>query len=311
MRRSWRCLAAMIALSLLAVACGSDDTAEPGDGPTTTTTAGSTEPETTDAPETTTTAAPVTTLEPELEPEPLPEPLRILLTNDDGLMAEGIDRVAQLLMGLANVEVTIVAPADNQSGTSDSLSDEPPEATESTTASGLAAVAVSGTPGDSVLHGLRSVLDEPPHLIVSGANDLQNIGPFALISGTVGATRIGAREGIPGLAVSVGGADEPDFDGVLPFVADWVETHRDELLARETGGLGEVVSINSPTCGDTGVLKGLLEVPLADTFGDYNVIDIDCSLEIADPASDVEAFVSGWAAQTVIPADIVAGTAPA
>jgi 5'/3'-nucleotidase len=293
----------MIALSLLAAACGSDDTAEPADGTTTTTTAGFTEPETTDSPETATTAAPVTT--------PEPEPLRILLTNDDGLMAEGIDRIAKLLMGLANVEVTIVAPADNQSGTSDSLSDEPPEAMESTTASGLPAVAVSGTPGDSVLHGLRSVLDEPPHLIVSGANDLQNIGPFALISGTVGATRIGAREGIPGLAVSVGGADEPDFDGVLPFVADWIETNRDELLARETGGLGEVVSINSPTCGDTGALKGLLEVPLAEAFGDYNVLDIDCSLEITDPASDVEAFVSGWAAQTVIPADIVAGTAPA
>lgn len=226
-------------------------------------------------------------------------------------MAEGIDRVAQLLVSLPNVEVTIVAPAENQSGTGDSLSGEPPEAAESTTASGLAAVAVSGTPGDSVRHGLGSVLDEPPHLIVSGANDGQNIGPFALVSGTVGAARICAREGIPGLAVSVGVADEPDFDGVLPFVADWVETHRDDLLARERGGLGEVVSINSPTCGDTGALRGVLEVPLAEEFDDNNVLDIDCSLEIADPANDVEAFVSGWAAQTVIPEDIVAGTAAA
>ena len=62
---------------------------------------------------------------------------------------------------------------------------------------------------------------------------------------------------------------------------------------------------------DLGVLRGVLEVPLAEEFGDNNVVDIDCSLEIADPASDVEAFISGWAAQTVIPEDIVAGTAAA
>ena len=306
MRPLSRGFAAIFALSLLAGACGSDDAAE-SDG--TTTTVATTQPETTDPPETTTTAAPETTTT--AEPEPEPVILRILLTNDDGVMSEGIDAVAQLLLSLPNVEVTIVAPAENQSGTADSLSDEPPAAAATTTASGLAAVAVSGTPGDSVLHALASVLDEPPHLIVSGANDGQNIGPFALLSGTVGAARIGAREGIPGLAVSVGVADEPDFDGVLPFVSDWVETHRDELLARATGGLGQVVSINSPTCGDTGPLRGLLEVPLAEEFGDNDVLDIDCSLEIVDPANDVEAFVSGWAAQTVIPEDIVAGDAAA
>ena len=152
------------------------------------------------------------------------------------------------------------------------------------------------------------MLGQPPHLIVSGANDAQNIGPFALVSGTVGATRIGAREGIPGLAVSVGAADDPDFDGVLPFVAAWLETHREALLAREKSGLGEVVSINSPTCGDTGDLRGVLEVPLAEDFGDYDVVDVDCSLEVTSPANDVEAFVGGWAAQTVIPEDVVAGT---
>ena len=248
----------------------------------------------------------------EAEVAPTEEPveaLRILLTNDDGVMAEGIDLVATALGALADVEVTIVAPAENQSGTADSLSEGAVEAVETTTLSGIPAIAVTGTPGDSVLHGLTTVLDRPPHLIVSGSNDAQNIGPLALISGTVGATRIGAREGIPGLAVSVGGlVVDPEFDPVIPLVVEWVEDHRTELVARPTGGVGQVFSINSPSCAGTGDFNGMLEVPLADEFGDYNGVVIDCALDIAEPANDVEAFVSGWASLTEIPEEIVLGT---
>jgi hypothetical protein len=53
----------------------------------------------------------------------------------------------------------------------------------------------------------------------------------------------------------------------------------------------------------------VLEVPPAEASDDYNLTDIDCSLEIVDPASEVEAFISGWATQTVIPEAVVAGAA--
>ena len=73
------------------------------------------------------------------------------------------------------------------------------------------------------------------------------------------------------------------------------------------GGLATVISINSPSCGDTGAYDGLIEVPLAAEFGAYNGVDVDCSLDVPAPANDVEAFSTGWTALTQIPEELVAG----
>jgi 5'-nucleotidase len=248
------------------------------------------------------------TPEPTPEPEPV-EPFRILVTNDDGIGSDGIDALVNALSELPDVEVTVVAPAENQSGSSDTRSEGEVTGSEAATASGFPAIAVTGTPADSVIYALANVVTEPPHLIVSGSNDGENIGPFAQISGTVGAARTGAREGIPGLAVSQGGVTvEPEFDTGVPIAIDWIVANRDELQARETGGLAPVVSINTPSCGDTGELEGVVETTLDDDFGDFAAFTVDCSVEVDPIVTDVDAFFSGYAAITLLPEDLVAGT---
>ncbi len=250
--------------------------------------------------------------DPTPEPEPTPEtaePFRILVTNDDGIGAAGIDALVNALVELPDVEVTIVAPAENQSGSSDTRSEGEVTSAPATTASGVEAIAVTGTPADSVLYALENIVTEPPHLIVSGSNDGENIGPLAQVSGTVGAARTGAREGIPGLAVSQGGITvEAEFDVGVPVAIEWIEANRDELQAREPGGLAPVVSINIPSCADTGELEGVVETTLGDDYGDFVPFNVDCSTEVDTIVTDLDAFFTGFAAVTLLPEDLVAGT---
>lgn len=243
-------------------------------------------------------------------PEPTPTPtLRLLVTNDDGYDSEGIDLVVSALTALDDVEVTVVAPLENQSGSSDTRSETPPTATEATTASGYPVMAVDGTPADSVLYALETVFgDGPPDLIVSGANDGQNVGPLASISGTVGAARTGAREGVPGFAVSVAGITvEPDLEAAIPFVVDWVVDNRHQVLASDATP-AEVWSLNVASCQGNGEVRGLVEVPLAVEFADGEPFEIDCLSSLEDPDDDATALSHGFAALTLLPDSLVLGT---
>lgn len=275
-----RLAAVLLGLALVIGACSSDD--DGGDGAASDTTAA--------GQETTTTA-------------PGGETLQILLTNDDGVGAEGIDAVATALRELPDTEVTIVAPAENQSGTGDRTTDGPLTAEPATTASGLEATAVQGFPADTVVWALdEGDLPETPDLVVSGINEGQNIGPIAALSGTVGAAREAARRGIPALGVSAGlvnpNSDNEivEYEDAVDLVVEWVAAQRDELLARgETSEPADVANLNVPTCV-TGELRGQLEVPLASDTGGANVFVADCTSTLEDPPDDVQAFVNGFAA---------------
>ena len=257
-------------------ACSSDDAPNESSSVATDPT---TLPDPTEAP--TTTVAPV-------------EPLRILVTNDDGYSSEGIDVLVEALRGLPEVEITVVAPAENQSGRGDSTTEGELTITEGTTASGYAATAVGGTPADSVNHALDVVFaDNPPDLVVSGSNEGQNLGIITDVSGTVGAARTAARRGIPALAISQGIAAAPDFEVGVAAAIDWIVTHRDDIAAFE-GATAEVWSINAPTCA-VGEIKGLIEIATAAaSIGSEVGTDTDCSVQLAQPANDVEAFNAGW-----------------
>ena len=107
-------------------------------------------------------------------------PLTIMVTNDDGVAAPGIDTVVQGLRTLPHTEVTVVAPATNQSGTGGKTTTGTLATSPATTASGYPATAVQGYPADTVIwavsdHGLSF----RPDLVVSGINFGQNIGPLA------------------------------------------------------------------------------------------------------------------------------------
>lgn len=130
------------------------------------------------------------------------KPFRILLTNDDGVRAPGIAALAQELKSIG--EVTIVAPAENQSGKGHSISITDPVYVDNVTLpGGLAALSATATPASCVKIALLALLEARPDLIVSGINRGYNLGRTSYVSGTVGAAREGAMAGIPAIASSM------------------------------------------------------------------------------------------------------------
>lgn len=157
--------------------------------------------------------------------------LDILVTNDDGYAAPGIDALVERLRGLPGVEVTVVAPATNQSGTSDRTTPGDVSALRAakvTTTSGFPATAVTGFPADSVNYAL-DVLDLEPDLVVSGSNAGQNLGVVAPISGTIGAARTAVRRGYPAVAVSQGLGEPTDYAPSVDTAVEWIERNRAAL----------------------------------------------------------------------------------
>jgi 5'-nucleotidase len=142
---------------------------------------------------------------------PQPPPYRILVSNDDGVRAPGLAAVAQILQAIG--DVTIVAPADNQSGAGHSIATSQPVFREDLTLpNGLRAIGLTTTPASTVKIALRNILAPQPDLVVSGINRGYNLALSAYVSGTVGAAREAALHGIPAIAVSLAEAGAPrDF----------------------------------------------------------------------------------------------------
>lgn len=141
-----------------------------------------------------------------------PPAYRILVTNDDGIGAPGLLALAQAMTAVG--EVTVVAPADNQSGKGHSLTLIEPIYLEKVALPDVpAAYAATATPASCVKLALASVLTAKPNLVVSGINRGQNVGRVAYVSGTVGAAREAALQGIPAIAASLmlAEAAEPSY----------------------------------------------------------------------------------------------------
>lgn len=221
--------------------------------------------------------------------------LRILVTNDDGVGAEGIDAVVEALAD-AGHEVEVVAPLEQQSGTGGTFTDGPVETEDAETASGHPALAVDGFPADTV----RVALDEEGievDLVVSGINEGQNVGALVDVSGTIGAARAAVARDVPALALSAGlGPFEAGYEVGVDLMLDWIDENLDVLLAGEAEV--QVTSINIPSCTD-GEVRGPVDVPVA-TEGDFLEAQ-DCTSPLEDPADDTEALNNGWAAISVVP----------
>jgi 5'-nucleotidase len=124
--------------------------------------------------------------------------LRILVSNDDGYRAEGLQQLAQALRPLA--EVTVVAPDRNRSGASNSLTLDVPLRVYSY---GDRRYYVNGTPTDCVHLAISGLFEEQHDMVVSGINDGANLGDDVLYSGTVAAAIEGRFLGLPTMAVSL------------------------------------------------------------------------------------------------------------
>ena len=124
--------------------------------------------------------------------------MRILVTNDDGIHAAGLDACKEIAAKLG-AEVWVVAPETDQSGVSHSLSlNDPLRLREA----GERHFAVKGTPTDCVIMGVRHIMPKPPDLILSGVNRGRNAAEDVTYSGTVAAAMEGTVLGIPSIALS-------------------------------------------------------------------------------------------------------------
>ena len=226
--------------------------------------------------------------------------LDILVTNDDGYAAPGIDALVSRLRKLPSVRITVVAPATNQSGTSDRTTPGAVSALVATkvrTASGFPATAVAGFPADSVNYALE-VMKLTPDLVVSGSNAGQNLGVVAPISGTVGAARTAVRRGYPAVAVSQGLGDPADYSPSVGVAASWIVANRAALTGSvDRKDLLEVVNINAPECTP---VRGVATVPLATA---PNAEPVDCRSTAPSGPDDAASFAHGFATVTFLTAD--------
>jgi 5'-nucleotidase len=228
-----------------------------------------------------------------------PAPIAILVTNDDGFAAAGIDAVVEALRKEPKVHVDVVAPATNQSGQGENTTPGELVVTDERTVSGYPAKAVAGHPADAVNVALDR-LHLTPDLVVSGSNAGQNIGEFAKVSGTVGAAKTAGKRGIPALAVSTGLAPDPDYAGTATLVVNWFRDHRAAIAAER--GDATVESMNVPTC-TVGHLRGLAQTTVAESFHDRPAAgpsDCESTKPKSELVDDVDLFLNGFATLTPI-----------
>ena len=177
--------------------------------------------------------------------------MRILVTNDDGIHAAGLDACIEIGEALGG-EIWVVAPEIDQSGVSHSLSlNDPLRLREA----GERHFAVKGTPTDCVIMGARHVLPQPPDLVLSGVNRGRNAAEDVLYSGTVAAAKEAAVLGIPSFALSQAYTSasklQPYWQTAVAHAPEIVRKVLKNGIPRDV-----LVNINFPDC-PPGAVKGL------------------------------------------------------
>ena len=171
---------------------------------------------------------------------------RILLTNDDGIFAEGIGTLAVKISELMSedTELHIVAPDQERSAVGHSITMHKPLRIKEAFISkskNIIGTAVNGSPSDCVKLAVEALLENKPDLVVSGINSGSNLGTDVFYSGTVAAAVEGIILGIPSIAVSLAGFDDNSFD----FAAE-VTCKIISQLKKEPFSKGTILNVNVP-----------------------------------------------------------------
>ena len=163
--------------------------------------------------------------------------LNILISNDDGIFARGLEILEEACRRVG--DVTVVAPDREQSASSHALTMTRPLRPVKRSDGRYQ---VDGTPTDCVLLALETILDDPPDIIFSGINHGSNMGEDVLYSGTVAAAMEGLSVGIPGVAFSfVGGKIE-----LIETHAEWVATVAADICRVGDFPKETVLNVNFP-----------------------------------------------------------------
>ncbi|MGB1239805.1 MAG: 5'/3'-nucleotidase SurE [Pseudomonadales bacterium] len=162
--------------------------------------------------------------------------MNILISNDDGVHAPGIEALAKVFARSANIQV--VAPDRNKSGASNALTLDRPLASH---VHHNQFISVNGTPTDCVNLGVSGTFEFTPELVVSGINAGANLGDDVLYSGTVAAAMEGRSLGLPSIAVSIADAHPQHYDSAAQIVVDLVDK-LDQLNVSER----TVLNVNIP-----------------------------------------------------------------
>ena len=187
---------------------------------------------------------------------------RILLSDDDGIAAAGLLAVYAELVKLG--DVTVAAPAENQSGVGHGVTYAEPlmvreiEPLVKTDAPAGTWYRIAARPASCVRLALTSLLTERPDLVVSGINRGENTGYVVYMSGTLGAAREAAFDGIPSIAASQVIGPAMDFKPGAAFVGRLAA----DVLRRGVPK-GTLLSVNIPE----GEIKGVKVVPHAHDAG--------------------------------------------
>ena len=161
---------------------------------------------------------------------------KILLTNDDGIRAEGLKALEKSLARLG--EITVVAPDREMSATSQSITIHSPLRVQVIDEHHYA---ISGTPADAMILALHQLLPHKPELVVSGINPGANLGENVIYSGTVAAAMEATLHGVPAMAVSLASRKETDFTAAAEFAAQLAAKVLEEGLPD-----GVMLNVNVP-----------------------------------------------------------------
>ncbi|WP_339697875.1 5'/3'-nucleotidase SurE [uncultured Roseivirga sp.] len=184
---------------------------------------------------------------------------RILISNDDGIESPLISTLKTEISKLPNVEVVISAPAENQSGSSQSTNSGPLEVEKVFKGDQFLGYAVSGKPADAVRFGIRVLGKEKPFdLVISGINRGSNVGNVSHLSGTIGAAMEGLYHGIPAIAVSQESRGV-NTEATSRFIAQLVAKYQKDGAPK-----GIMLSVNIPA----GELKGIAVRAMGDAYLD-------------------------------------------
>lgn len=183
--------------------------------------------------------------------------MRVLLTNDDGISAPGLQAARRSLRELEGIDLDVIAPDSNRSATARSITTRSPLAVEEVEfGDGDRGFATDGTPVDCVRFAELGLLGGRPDLIVAGINHGSNLGDDITYSGTVAAAFEGIVLGIPAVAISqqssAGGmgyvSGQFDFTVAAPFTARLVQRLIERPMPPET-----LVNVNFPAGEPAGI----------------------------------------------------------